>query len=61
MWNADGLVELNRRDERAAEAAFLKALDFAPRFGAAIRNLAALYERQRRYDKARRLLERWKP
>jgi tetratricopeptide (TPR) repeat protein len=47
-----GYAQLQKKDEKAAEAAWLKALEVKPDYAEALNGLATLYNNQKRFDEA---------
>ena len=47
-----GYAQLQKKDEKAAEAAWLKALEVKPDYVEALNGLATLYNNQKRFDEA---------
>jgi tetratricopeptide (TPR) repeat protein len=47
-----GFAQLQKKDEKAAEAAWLKALEFKADYAEALNALATLYNNQKRFDEA---------
>ena len=47
-----GYAQLQKKDEKAAEASWLKALEVKPDYAEALNGLATLYNNQKRFDEA---------
>ena len=47
-----GYAQLQKKDEKQAEAAWLKALELKPDYGEALNALATLYNNQKRFEEA---------
>jgi tetratricopeptide (TPR) repeat protein len=47
-----GFAQLQKKDEKQAEAAWLKALEIKPDYAEALNGLATLYNNQKRFDEA---------